>query len=170
MNYKNNVLDYKRTKALEYAHKWAHGRNPKYLDFDKIGGDCTNFVSQALFAGCGIMNKTRTFGWYYLGTNNRTPSWTGVQYFSNFIINNKGAGPFGEIVDLKDVKVGDIVQLKLGDNRNFSHTVIIVEIKTPLEYNNVFIASHSYDRDYYSLTNYNIKELKFIHIKGVREK
>jgi len=39
---------YNRNKAIEYAHKWSHGRNPVYYDFDNIGSDCTNFISQCL--------------------------------------------------------------------------------------------------------------------------
>ena len=35
-------------KELDYAQKWALSRNPAYYNFDDIGGDCTNFVSQCL--------------------------------------------------------------------------------------------------------------------------
>ena len=30
---------YARNKAVEYAGKWAYSRNPKYYNFDLIGGD-----------------------------------------------------------------------------------------------------------------------------------
>jgi len=36
---------YNREKAIEYAQKWAYKRNPRYFDFEDIGGDCTNVVS-----------------------------------------------------------------------------------------------------------------------------
>lgn len=48
---------YDRLKAIAYADKycgaaWGSGNdfkyNPKYMDFNGAGGDCTNFVSQAL--------------------------------------------------------------------------------------------------------------------------
>lgn len=29
------------------------GRSPAYYDFSRIGGDCTNFASQGLYAGAG---------------------------------------------------------------------------------------------------------------------
>ena len=35
---------------VNYARKWAFSRNPAYYDFENIGGDCTNFVSQCLYA------------------------------------------------------------------------------------------------------------------------
>ena len=37
-------------KAVRYAGKWAYGRNPAYFDFDGLGGDCTNFISQCIYA------------------------------------------------------------------------------------------------------------------------
>lgn len=44
---------YDRNKAKDYAMKWAHDRNDNYPDFSGFGagGDCTNFVSQAIQAG-----------------------------------------------------------------------------------------------------------------------
>lgn len=50
------IVEYNREKAKQYAKKWAYLRNPSYYDYDKIGGDCTNFVSQCIFAGAGHMN------------------------------------------------------------------------------------------------------------------
>ena len=49
---------YRREPALRYAARWAMGRNPAYYDFTDLGGDCTNFVSQCLFAGGCRMNFT----------------------------------------------------------------------------------------------------------------
>ena len=42
---------YDKISAITYAKKWAMARNPKYYNFDNLGGDCTSFVSQCLFAG-----------------------------------------------------------------------------------------------------------------------
>ena len=40
------TVSYNREKAVSYAEKWAFSRNPRYMSFDGIGGDCTSFVSQ----------------------------------------------------------------------------------------------------------------------------
>ena len=48
------LLPYNRSAAVEYAHQWAFGRNPEFYDFSQIGGDCTNFASQCLYAGGGV--------------------------------------------------------------------------------------------------------------------
>ena len=53
-------MEYNRENAVAYAKKWAYGRNPKYYDFSDLGGDCTNFASQCIYAGSGIMNYTPT--------------------------------------------------------------------------------------------------------------
>jgi hypothetical protein len=165
----SRVFEYNRDKAVAYAHKWAFGRNPAYFDFSNLGGDCTNFASQVIYAGSGVMNYTKTFGWYYINANNRSPSWTGVNYLYNFLINNKGPGPFGEEVDVKDVQPGDIVQLSFVGNNHFNHSPIVVSTGNPPSLGNILIAAHSYDRDNYPLTGYSWLQIRFIHIKGVRK-
>ncbi len=44
------IKEYNRENAVEYAKIWAYKRNPKYYNFDPVGGDCTSFVSQCLYA------------------------------------------------------------------------------------------------------------------------
>ena len=44
------LLPYDRAAAVRYAHLWAYGRNPRYYDYESIGGDCTNFASQCIYA------------------------------------------------------------------------------------------------------------------------
>ena len=66
---------YDRLEAVIYAHRWAYGRNPAFYDYEEIGGDCTNYASQCIYAGTGVMNYTPTFGWYYINSNDKSPSW-----------------------------------------------------------------------------------------------
>ena len=72
-------IEYNRDLAVAYARQWAFRRNPAYYDFEKIGGDCTNFASQCLFAGIGVMNYTKDVGWYYRSLADRSAAWTGVE-------------------------------------------------------------------------------------------
>lgn len=81
----HDILPYDRGAAVRYAHRWAYDRNPAYYDFSELGGDCTNFASQCLYAGSGVMDHTPTFGWYYISGNQKSPSWSGVPYFYNFL-------------------------------------------------------------------------------------
>ena len=80
---------FNRDKAVEYALKWANSRNSNYYDFSYIGGDCTNFISQCMFYG-GFKMDYSVYGWYYNSLNSRAPSWTGVNEFWNYAINNTG--------------------------------------------------------------------------------
>ncbi len=166
---KEIIQTYNRQQALDYAHKWANARNPKYTDFEKMGGDCTNFISQVIYAGSGVMNYKHTFGWYYINSNKRAPAWTGVDYFYNFITNNKGPGPFGRKVDISEIKLGDIVQLSFVGGNNFNHSLVVVSLGNPIRINNIKIATHTINRDYYPLSNYMYKDIRFIHIEGVRK-
>lgn len=84
---------YNRERAVEYARRWAFSRSPLFESYNGIGGDCTNFVSQCVYAGSCVMNYTRDFGWYYSSPMNRAPAWTGVEFFYNFMTSNEGVGP-----------------------------------------------------------------------------
>lgn len=158
------TVQYDRNKAYEYAEKWALSRNPIFYNFERIGGDCTNFASQCIYAGSGIMNYTPVTGWFYKNVNNRSPSWTGVRYLYNFLVENDGVGPFAEDAPLDQLEVGDIVQLgrSTGD---FYHSPVVVGI----ERGNIFVAAHSYDVFGKPLTSYSYDKVRGIHILGVRK-
>lgn len=154
---------YDREKALAYAHRWAFGRNPKYYDFSYIGGDCTNFASQVLYAGYGEMNLKPVTGWYYKSLNNRTPSWTGVNELYNFLINNRGSGPKAVKTDIYGIMLGDLVQLDFDGDGRFDHTPVIVDTGnyTP---DTVLVAAHTNDSDYRPLSTYSYRDIRFLHI------
>jgi len=46
-----NESNFNITEACNYAETFALKSNPKYKSFEGIGGDCTNFISQILYAG-----------------------------------------------------------------------------------------------------------------------
>ena len=171
MNYYrvSNVGEYSREKAVEYAMKWAFKRNPYYFNFDKFGGDCTNFTSQVVLAGGGIMNYTPVYGWYYINSQKRTASWTGVNYLCNFLTENKGIGPFAEQVDAKDIKLGDIVQLSFGGAPNYNHSLVVIKTGSNLSLENMLIATHTEDRVDWPITNYSWSDIRFLHICGIRK-
>ncbi len=158
------LLEYNRQAAYDYAKKWAFGRNPAFYDFSAIGGDCTNFASQCIYAGARVMNYTPTFGWFYRSANDRTPSWTGVEFLYNFLVNNEGAGPFAKEVPLNELEVGDIVQLGRATG-DFYHSPVVVGVRR----GNIYVAAHSYDAFNRPLSSYRYKQARGIHILGVRK-
>ena len=159
---------YNREKAVAYAKKWAYKRNPKYYNFDSVGGDCTSFVSQCLYAGSGVMNYTKNYGWYYIDGNNKSPSWSGVEYLYKFLKQNKGKGPYGKEVEKEKIQVGDIAQL-LFQGESFGHTLLIVEIEKDFDLDKIKIASHTFDNFGKAILDYSFRRVRFIHIDGVRE-
>lgn len=160
------IIPYDRAAAVAYAHEWAYRRNPAYYDYEEIGGDCTNFASQCLYAGTGVMNFTPVYGWYYIDANNKAPAWTGVPYFYNFITRETGGpGPFGLDSSLAQMEPGDFVQLRF-QREIFSHTPIIVAVGNPPTPANILVAAHSYDADYRPLSTYSVREIRFLHILG----
>lgn len=162
---------YNRDNAVDYAHKWAYKRNPQYYDFTNVGGDCTSFASQCVYAGTNTMNYTPTYGWYYRNVNDRAPAWTSVEYLYRFLVNNKGVGPYAIKSDIDLMELGDLIQIRFKDNYNFGHTLVIVDIEGEKTLDNIKIASHSYDADYKPVSKYkNVVEVRFLHILGYRKK
>lgn len=157
---------YDRANALSYAHRWAMGRNPQYYDFEQLGGDCTNFASQVLYAGAGIMNPTPTFGWYYYDLYNRAPAWTGVEFLHSFLVYNRGIGPVAVETEVSQVIPGDIVQISF-DGLVFGHSPIIVSVGDQPAPSNILIAAHTFNADYYPLNNFSYVRLRFLHITHV---
>lgn len=163
------ILTYDRDAAVAYARHWAYRRNPSYFDFSALGGDCTNYASQCLFAGCGLMNYTKTFGWFYRTASDRTPSWTGVQYLYDFLTRNAGVGPFASESALSQLEPGDLIQLAITGRTIYHHTPVVVRIDGTPTLQTVFVAAHSNDCDCRPLSTYPISMLRCLHIEGIRK-
>ncbi len=155
-------IPYDRNAAVAYARRWALHRNPAYYNFDKIGGDCTNFTSQSIYAGAKIMNYTPVMGWYYRSSYDRAAAWTGVQFLYNFLINNRSVGPHAHVVPQSEAMPGDIVQLGTGSG-HFYHSPVITAV-TPA----ILVAAHSDDALDRPLSSYVYEAARFLHIDGVR--
>lgn len=149
---------YNRKLAVEYARKWALSRNPAYYNYDKIGGDCTNFISQCLYAGKKEMNY-RGYGWYYNSANNKSASWTGVEFLYKFLINNKHEGPRGILIEKNELELGDLIQLSF-DGVIFGHSLIVTEMSG----GEIKISTHTIDAKNRLLRSYVYKDIRFLHI------
>ena len=154
-------MNYNRKKAIEYAKIWWNKRNPNFYNFDNLGGDCTNFISQCLFAGDIQMNSK---SWFYFSLNSRSPSWTGVNEFYDFCINNiSDYGPKAKVVTLQQIEVGDVIQIC--QNKDvFHHSLLIVDIIGEKTLKNILVACHTNDAINRRLSEYNIKKIRFLKI------
>ena len=162
------LLSYDRQAAVRYARRWAHSRNPAYYDFDALGGDCTNFASQCLYAGAGVMNFTPTFGWYYRSVRDRAPAWTGVEYLFRFLTRTgEGPGPLAAPVPPEEVLPGDLVQLSFG-NGAFTHCLVVEETGRRGDPRQILLAAHSQDVHLRPLSTYPYRQVRFLYILGIR--
>lgn len=155
---------YDREAALIYARDWALRRNPDYMDFHRLGGDCTNFASQCLYAGCGVMNRARHLGWYYVSASNRAPAWSGVHFYFEFLMENTGAGPYGELAEEDSLLPGDFIQLS--DSNRYHHTLIVTERRD----GRLYVATHTIDCYDRPLESYVYEKKRCLHVAGYRGK
>ncbi len=160
-------INYNRYAAVRYALKWAYSRNPCFYDFQDIGGDCTNFVSQSLYAGCGEMNFSGDDGWYYISSYDRAPAWTGVDFLRRFLLSNSGAGVYGELTELSGLEEGDVIQLANPSGR-FYHSLFVSYVGRPAIPENIYVCAHSINARNKRLSTYRYAESQGIHILGAR--
>lgn len=156
------TVSYNREKAVSYAEKWAFSRNPRYMSFDGIGGDCTSFVSQCLYAGSGVMNYTPVMGWYYNSAADRAPAWSGVPYLYQFLTGNRSVGPFAHEAAIEKLELGDIIQL--GDaSGKWYHSLLVCKAGA-----NPYVTTHTFDAWMCPLSSYTYANARGLHIEGVR--
>ena len=113
------------------------------------------------------MNFEPVFGWYYISSYNRSPSWTGVEFFYDFLVNNTGPGPYAVETDKTGVLPGDIIQLASVYGSRFDHSLIISGIipsKEPI----ILISSHTNDAYMRPLSTYRYRDIRYLHIEGTK--
>ncbi len=154
---------YNRENAVAYARKYAFSQNSNFASFAGIGGNCTNFVSQSIYAGSCQMNYKPTFGWYFISLDDRSPSWTGVEYFYNFIIENAGVGPFGRVANKDEIEIGDVIQLARNEE-GYYHSLLVVGF----DGEDILVAAQTDNAYARPLSTYDYDYERFIKILGVR--
>ena len=154
---------YLRENAVAYAKKYAFSQNSLFANFAGIGGNCTNFVSQSIYAGSCEMNYKPTFGWYFISLDDRSPSWTGVEFFYNFIIENADVGPFGRVATSDELEIGDVIQLGR-EEEGYYHTLLVVGF----DGEDLLVAAQTDNAYARPLSTYDYDFARFIKILGVR--
>lgn len=109
------------------------------------------------------MNYTSTFGWYFISLDQRSPSWTGVEYFYNFMIENTGVGPFGRVCTKDEVEIGDVIQLAR-DADGYYHTLLAVGF----DGEDILVAAQTDNAYARPLSTYTYDYLRFIKIIAIR--
>ena len=116
------------------------------------------------------MNYTPDFGWYYISPEERSPAWSSVEYFYDFITEkmefaeqNGGVGPYASEVPREKAEIGDAVQYANAEG-DWYHTVMI----TLIEDGEIYVSAQSDDALDRSLSSYPFAKARFLHIEGVR--
>lgn len=129
---------YNREEAVEYALKYADGPNLDYHYFEVYGtdgGDCTNYVSQCLYAGGIPMafedqndswwykrhhEKFDAHSWSLSWTHSHTLYWCLKKRYEANLPGLKGK----EVEHIDDLELGDIIFYE-NDSYQINHSGII---------------------------------------------
>ncbi|AZK44821.1 amidase domain-containing protein [Paenibacillus lentus] len=119
---------YRREDAVLYADRWWDGFNPEFTAFEV---DCTNYISQSLFAGGAPINYTgkRETGWWYKGYIKGREAWSYSWSVANALerlLTFSRSGLQAEAVERPEqLQLGDIIIYDWDGDGNYQHTTIV---------------------------------------------
>lgn len=154
INFRNmrNMKRYRREQAVAYADTWWNQPNPQYEEFE---ANCTNYVSQCLFAGEVPMHYTnrRDSGWWYKGRQQKGKEWWSYSWavsrsLTAFLSKSRSKGLRAVEVDRADkLELGDIIVYDWNGNNTFQHSTIVTAFDSkgqPLVNANTVASKHRY--------------------------
>lgn len=118
---------YDRAKVQQYAERWWDEPNPAYKYFDV---DCTNFVSQCLYAGGALMNYTgkKDKGWWYRGSGKQA-QWSYSWSVSHSLLMFLATSTTHLLADLvptpTQLTIGDVIIYDWDGDSRFQHSTIV---------------------------------------------
>ena len=116
-------MPYDRVQALQYAALWWSSFNPLFRAFQD---DCTNFISQCLWAGGMPMEVTdrRDKGWWYLGPNEQwSYSWA-VAHSLRWYLDTSGRGQ--KLETATQLELGDVISYDWNGDDTWNHNTMVV--------------------------------------------
>ena len=133
--------------AYAFAHWSTETYNlATYGEFNSVGGDCMNFVSQTLIAR-GI---PMTAGWSFTSPTKYTGSWIYTPSFENYLLAQGAELGFTRLtVDQRDqVAVGDIVVFDWNSNDSADHIQIVSDIRVVDGTQQILMVGHNLDSNW----------------------
>lgn len=162
---------YDRNKAAQYADRWWKEYNPEYEVFEV---DCTNYVSQCLFAGGAPIHYTgrRETGWWYKGYSGKQEwwsfSWAVSDSLQRYLAESRSSGLRAEAMDrAEQLQPGDVIFYDWDGNGHYQHSTIVTALDAggmPLVNAHTVSSRHRYwdYRDSYAWTDKTA--YRFFHI------
>lgn len=156
---------YSTADATDYALEYALTPNSAYADYSLMGGDCTNFISQCLYAGGKSMHYGTAYDgncWFYTTSTNRTSTWTGASQFRNYVL-----GQYSQLnmsqSDWSSVWHGDIIQIL--ESGVAKHSLIITGVAySSYGRSDLLVCAHSQNRKHVSLSQYYSGDKVYYHV------
>lgn len=117
------AFKYDRLAAVKYAERWWNEYNPSFKKFDV---DCTNYISQCLYAGKAPMvgYPNRNNGWW-MKNNNWSYSWTVSNALQSYLKGAKKGLRGKEVSDPSELQLGDVIFYDFQGDGRFDHTTIV---------------------------------------------
>jgi len=120
---------YDREAARAYAERHWNDPDPAFIHFDV---DCTNYVSQCLYAGGAPMNYTgvRESGWWYRGRSGGRElwsySWSVAHALHWYLSAGRRDGLAAETVpSASELTIGDVICYDFDGDGRFEHSAIV---------------------------------------------
>ena len=171
----STAFAYDGATAAAYADTYWQSYNPEWPSFARKGGDCTNFVSQALYAGGLSMRpsppSTGDEAWYMLPSRGRrwsySLSWINVQSHRSFLLSLPGvtqAASYYGVAPGQRVSTnaaqGDVVFYDWDGDGVYDHESILVASDGPSpdgtpDWNLVDAHTNNRYHAYWTLAQYN---------------
>lgn len=169
--------NYSPNKGILYAKTFSTSYNPLFYS---APGDCSNFVSQCIWAAYGgydfssskishenIRKKYRMVpGSWHGNEGGGTINWESVENLYNYLCKEKTIGPNGvginnkktfESLSPSSINLGDVLQFG-SINKRYSHSVYVTHINgNGTKYSDIYISQHTAD-----LYNRNLLELIYL--------
>jgi len=135
--------------AYAFAHWAPETYNlATYGEFNSVGGDCMNFVSQTL-AARGIAQND---DWYFTSTSDYSSSWIYTPSFDNYLAANPALGFTRLEIEQRDqAEVGDLVLFSWSGVGSPDHIQVISDIRVVDGVTRILMVGHNLDSDWRDL-------------------
>jgi len=122
---------YHREKAVQYADQWWNNYNPQFRSFEV---DCTNYVSQCLWAGGAPMDYgNKSNGWWYKwgatrSTDTWSYSWSVSHSFRWYLQSGYNRLKATEVTSPSKLTIGDVILYDFDGDGKWQHSTIVTAI------------------------------------------